>query len=85
MLIVDLLNWMSAEPSQPQNLKADATSNAELEISWEPPKYPNGIVSQYTVRGRLREEDMKYYDSQNSCAGNLRPNSPIFFLIFFFT
>ena len=63
---------MTSAPSQPKSLKADATSSSELEISWYPPEFPNGIVTHYIIRGSLVEEDKNYYDDQDSCAGNYR-------------
>ncbi|XP_072041905.1 uncharacterized protein [Amphiura filiformis] len=42
-----------AAPSAPRMLQVVVVSKQTIQVSWEEPEHPNGIISKYTVRGKV--------------------------------
>ena len=43
------LHNSSVAPSEPQQLKAYSVTSTTVTLQWKPPKYPNGIITQYSI------------------------------------
>ena len=47
-LLLTLSN-LCVEPSEPQQLEIDSVSSTSVTLRWMPPKYPNGVITKYSV------------------------------------
>ncbi|XP_072041907.1 tyrosine-protein kinase receptor Tie-1-like isoform X2 [Amphiura filiformis] len=48
-----VISTKRAAPSAPRMLQVVDVSKATIQVSWEEPEYPNGIITKYTVRGKV--------------------------------
>nr|XP_039251871.1 insulin receptor-like [Styela clava] len=57
-----------AEPTQPRNLRSTGTTVSSIEVAWDPPSLPNGIITHYIVEWkRQRKEDLASIREVNYC------------------
>lgn len=53
---------MPTEPSQPENFTARTLAADTVQVKWNPPAEPNGVISHYLVAWRMGEQ----YESSNT-------------------
>ncbi|KAB0790030.1 hypothetical protein PPYR_15663 [Photinus pyralis] len=58
---------LTADPSKPYNLKASSTSSDSITLTWNPPQFPNGILSHYLVIAYLESDDPRFISRRNYC------------------
>ena len=65
-----LISWFCLNilgPSNPQNVKVQATSSVSIRVTWDEPAFPNGIIKEYTISyGTSRD----YQGYEQTVAGN---------------
>ncbi|XP_012557847.2 receptor-type tyrosine-protein phosphatase F isoform X1 [Hydra vulgaris] len=77
----------AAAPSSPANIKATALSSTHIMVQWDPPKHPNGVITNYSVKffeqNSLSFDEAKLLPQELNLKAdfeNLKPNTP--YLIF---
>ena len=50
-----ILNLFLTVPSQPVGLEANYINSSALLVKWQPPLYPNGIITKYIVKYDLSD------------------------------
>ena len=71
------LGNLCVAPSEPQQLEIDSVSSTSVTLQWMPPKYPNGIITQYSVHydGKDIEKFGNVPDKLIDTIKRLSPNS----------
>ena len=49
---------MLLAPSAPTNVKVVAVSSSRLDITWQPPSDPNGVITGYNITWRMTRNDL---------------------------
>ena len=64
-------------PSEPQQLEIDSVSSTSVTLQWMPPKYPNGVITKYSVHydGKYIEKFGNVPDDLIDTIEGLSPNS----------
>ncbi|CAG5127642.1 unnamed protein product, partial [Candidula unifasciata] len=54
-------------PSEPLDLEVSSNDPKELTLKWKPPKFPNGIVTHYTVTYQKQKFSTKSFEQRDYC------------------
>ena len=47
--IQDRFCCLSLAPTEPQNVQIKERTTSSLKVTWQPPRYPNGIIQKYRI------------------------------------
>ena len=65
-----LISWFCLNilgPSNPQNVKVQATSSVSIRVTWDEPAFPNGIIKEYIISYGTSRDHQGY---EQTVAGN---------------
>lgn len=81
---IQYVKTLPSQPSALMSLQGYSNSSSKIVVHWEPPKKPNGKLTEYVVSGFRHNEDKLVIDQRNYCTSPMVPviesvtNSPNF-------